>query len=438
MFRDALVPLLTVVLGLATLQDARGQDEDTPIVSPTGYFEGSAQFAADYYKNLKHLSMQVKSKSDYWFVVSRNGELHGEGEAKYDFSFGVDWGMATSMGISIMNVMGLKLDPKVSIELDPKTASHKFYLTGSIKKGEPPTMTLNISLIPPNDPTTAKRTDGKKAEPPKLALNLVGTLTGSLTGRAKYEIKNEATGSERASADADVGGMASVSTIMQTIKVDPNPPLGTDQLSLEVKKRSPYGPYYVEFKYDGEGTDANTGVVVNAVAVQKMDFERERWLAELVGRLGPPGGRGGVGPPGEPGGVGPPGGRGGKDPPREPGETGLRGDSGPFILAGEVTVAVGSKTTVRFNAPFQVLQSSCPQGKGPQCWKATDNYAVVLTLGEGAPKGLTFTWGHKTSEGFTVLVAEANNRKEGEPRVFPSVQPVRVTIDWVATQITRP
>ena len=104
----------------------------------------------------------------------------------------------------------------------------------------------------------------------------------------------------------------------------------------------------------------------------------------------------------------------------------------------KVTVAVGSKTTVRFNAPFQVLQSSCPQGKGPQCWKATDNYAVVLTLGEGAPKGLTFTWGHKTSEGFTVLVAEANNRKEGEPRVFPSVQPVRVTIDWVATQITRP
>src|SRR5689334_17778691 len=58
--------------------------------------------------------------------------IQGQGTATYDFSFAVDWGMHAKLGLSIMNVMGAKIDPKVSLTLDSTTKVQPFRLAGDV------------------------------------------------------------------------------------------------------------------------------------------------------------------------------------------------------------------------------------------------------------------------------------------------------------------
>src|SRR5436309_80627 len=113
------VALLSVVLGLAAGRPVAA--DPPPVISPTGYYEGSVTYACNYFKDRAYTSMILTSKADFWFSLEKTGpgagHIQGEGVATFDFSFSIDWTMNAKMGISIMNVMGAKLDPKVSLTL---------------------------------------------------------------------------------------------------------------------------------------------------------------------------------------------------------------------------------------------------------------------------------------------------------------------------------
>lgn len=250
-----------VLLAMTLMAMAPGSAQAEPVVSTTGYYEGHVRYSTEYFKDRPLMTMNLRSRADFWFVVSPDRALQGEGLAFYDFDFGIDWGMAATMGISIMNALNVKLEPNVSLTLDSSTAVHKFYLSGQVAPGSPPTMDMRVSWTPVDKPD---------AQPPELHINLVGTLTASAGTTV---------------AQSGTGGTLEVGTVLQTIKWTPIFPFGTDKVEVYLRKRSRYGPYAVESEFDGPGTKESVGVSVSWQVVQKIDFSRAQLLAELSERL---------------------------------------------------------------------------------------------------------------------------------------------------------
>lgn len=328
-----LVPA-ALLAAVVLVEPASAQAPARPRTSPAGYYEGSIIYGAQYMKDRKYMSMRLSSESDFWFVLERTGpgtgRIQGQGRAEFDFAFGVDWKMSTKVGISVMNVMGAKIDPKLTITLDPKTASQKFYLSGDVAFEETDegikVRDVLFSWTPPGS---------EGAEVPQLHLNLVGSISvdGTLTAAGSSEDNPDTTDDiEPGAAEGEVGvGYTGPGTVIQTIKVDPQSPFGQQQITLVLKKRGPYGPYADEFDYDGAGADASTGVTVHWAAVQKIDYAWARAVTEGPGGAGPqgePGPPGARGPQGDQGDPGEPGPQGEQGPPGEKGDQGDRGEKG--------------------------------------------------------------------------------------------------------------
>ena len=376
-----------VVLAMASMALGTGVALAEPVVSTAGYYEGHVRYGTEYYKDRPLMSMNLKSKADFWFVVLPSGDFQGEGLAFYDFDFAIDWGMAATMGISLMNALNVKIEPNVSLTLDSSTAVHKFYLSGQVAPGSPPTMDMRVSWTPVDKPD---------AQPPELHINLVGTLTAS----AGVPV-----------AQSGTGGTLEVGTVLQTIKWTPIPPFGTDKVEVDLRKRSRYGPYAVEFEFDGPGTAEGVGVSVSWQVVQKIDFSRAQLLAELserldelMGGLASDRGRepGAKGDKGDPGPAGP------RGPTGEKGDSGDSSAYGPELnwRAGTVSTEVGRSTSI-------VFETALPD----------ENYIVSLTPESLKPSRWIVGYANKTPSGFDILVAPS---KLDEP------QSATVQVDWLA------
>jgi hypothetical protein len=365
-----------------------------PLVSRAGYYEGTAHWGCEYFKDRPAMSMRMESAGDFWFIVNEHGEVRGEGIAKYDFKFGIDWGMNVKLGVSVMKVMGASIDPQVTLELDPTTAVQRYTLSGQMVDDQ---VELNVHW----------------AEGTKVNLNLVGTVTGTISG------KGTAGSSSKVGASGDVGGKFTAGTVIQTITVDdPIPPFGTTKRTIGIKKLSIYGPYMAYL--DGKEDTEQNSIKVGGMLVQKIDFARAKAISELAERFPEKGEKGDRGEKGEQGNKGDSGQKGdrgdtgsdGKD--GADGKDGEKGDPGAGaalkIRAGQVNVLPDRSVRVSFSRPLD-----------------DDRYAVALTPGLGTPAGMTALWSDKTPRGFTIVV------KPG-----PTVKSLRraITIDWVATAVT--
>ena len=368
-----------VALAMASMALGPGVALAEPVVSTAGYYEGHVRYGSEYFKDRPLMSMNLKSKADFWFVVLPNGDVQGEGLAFYDFDFGIDWGMAATMGISVMNALDVKLNPQVSLTLDSSTAVHKFYLSGHVAPGSPPTMDMRVSWKPVDKPD---------AQPPELHINLVGTLTGSVGVTVKK---------------SGTGGKLEVSTVLHTIKWTPIPPFGTDKVEVDLRKRSLYGPYAMEFEFNGPGTAKSVEVSVSWQVVQKIDFSRAQLLAELASDRGrESGAKGAKGDKGDPGPAGP------RGPTGEKADSGDSSAYGPELnwRAGMVSTEVGRSTSI-------VFETALPD----------ENYIVSLTPESLKPSRWIVGYANKTPSGFDILVAPS---KVDEP------QPATVQVDWLA------
>ena len=288
-----LVPLATVATRPTRAVAAPARPAARPpLVSPTGYYEGSVLFNAQYMKDRAYMGMGLGAKADYWFTVTESApgqvRVSGSGVAFYNFGFAVDWGLSAKAGISLVNVLGAKLDPKVSLTLDPSTAVQKFALSGEgalVREGDVVKIKDVALTWVPRAPATqpaAPPAAGAPA-PNKIRLNLVGSVTADVSGSGEGEgsvTRRNVTVSGEGSTSA--GGSRTFGTVIQTIEIDPLSPFGSDKFTFVLNKRSPYGPYADEFDYDGAGGDATTGVTVHAVTVQKIDFLLAKRLAGLL------------------------------------------------------------------------------------------------------------------------------------------------------------
>lgn len=253
---------------LAVLCAGAVSAEELPSVS--GYYEGTVRYSAEYFRDRQYTSMALGCESDFWFVVDEEGNLTGAGDAFYDFSFSVAWDMATSVGISVMNVLGASVDPQVTLTLDPSTVHQRYYLTGNVQSppepGAPGELLLRFSWTAP---------DATAAQAPALKLNLVGTVGGTVGLSAGGD----------ANAAGSVGVSGDLGSVRETITWTPVPPFGQDEARVTLGLRSDWGPFSADFHYDGLGTSAATGVVVDWIAVQKIDFAAQREIARLRARV---------------------------------------------------------------------------------------------------------------------------------------------------------
>ena len=245
--------------------------------SPEGYYEGSAIYSCNYLKGIGYASMILKDKADFWLTLTRSGPnaftVNGQGTAFFDFSYAIDWTMSVKAGVSMMNVLGAKIDPKVTLTLDPKTAVQKFYLSGEVttadaKDGGVKLQDLAISWTPPGD---------DKAQKPKLKLLLVGSVSMDASGGAAMDqgFGKGPDGKDlgKGKGEGSIGsGKFKAGSVSQTIEFDPPPPFGSDKFTLVLKKRSPYGPFADEYDTTAPGQGASIEVSVHWIAVQKIDF----------------------------------------------------------------------------------------------------------------------------------------------------------------------
>lgn len=245
--------------------------------SPEGYYEGSAIYSCNYLKGVGYASMLLKDKADFWLTLTRIGpntyNVKGQGTAIFDFSYAIDWTLSVKAGISMMNVLGAKIDPKVSLSLDPKTSVQKFYLTGEVvaedaKDGGVKLKDIAISWTPPG---------GDKAQKPKLKLLLVGSVSADVSGsgNTSQDFGKGPNGKPLAKTTEDGsigGGKFKAGTVAQTIEFDPPPPFGSDKFTLLLKKRSPFGPLADEYDIIAPGQSPSVEVTVHWVTVQKIDF----------------------------------------------------------------------------------------------------------------------------------------------------------------------
>ena len=352
---------------------------EEPLLSRAGYYEGSAHWGCDYFKGVPVMSMRMESAGDFWFVVDEAGTIRGEGVARYDFSFGIDWGMNVKLGVSVMNVLGVKLDPKVSLELDPTTAVHRYTLSGEMDGDK-----ARLKLL--------------WADGTHVNLNLVAIATGTMTAGP--------------SAVGTVGGTATTGGVIDTVTLDePIPPFGSNELTVPLRKLSDYGPYManLDVKEDTE----ETSIQVSGSFVQKIDFARARAISKLAVRLperSENGGRGESGDKGDTGSRGPDGtdGRDGRNGSRgADGKDGRNGTSSPptEIRSGSLVTSAKDSGRVQFSKPLP-----------------TSRYAVSLTHVGTLETDVSMSVSKKTADGFTVT-----------PQLRASSSPDgRITLDWVA------
>ena len=388
-------------------------DEFAP--SPEGYYEGSVVYSCNYLKGIGYASMILKDKADFWLTLTRSGHgtyiVNGQGTAIFDFSYAIDWTMGVKAGVSMMNVLGAKIDPKVTLSLDPKTSVQKFYLTGEVaaedaKDGGRKLKDVTISWTPPND---------DKAQKPKLKLQLIGSVSMDVSGGASMDKDfGKGPGGKplgKANAEGAIGGgKFSPGTVAQTIEFDPPSPFGSEKFTVVLKKRSRYGPFADEYDITAPGQSASVEVTVHWNAVQKIDFGWFKNPAQLAATdsTGPPAknGRNGIdgqsGPGGQPGSSGANGREGQKGDPGQKGQGG--GIVQPNWRSGSVTVKAGQDTSVTFSSPMN-----------------TADY--VVTLAPAQNPGLWIgNYSRKTPQGF-MLRAEPANQADAVSGT---------TIDWMA------
>jgi hypothetical protein len=246
--------------------------------SPEGYYEGSAIYSCNYLKGIGYASMILKDKADFWLTLTRSGPntftVSGQGTAIFDFSYAIDWTMSVKAGVSMMNVLGAKIDPKVTLSLDSKTSVQKFYLSGEVslqdaKDGGVKLQDIALSWTPPGD---------DKAQKPKLKLLLVGSVSMDVSGSAHMDKDAPVKGPDgkpigKGNGEGTIGGgKFKAGSVSQTIEFDPPPPFGSDKFTLVLKKRSPYGPFADEYDTTAPGQGASIEVSVHWIAVQKIDF----------------------------------------------------------------------------------------------------------------------------------------------------------------------
>lgn len=350
---------------------------DTLLVSRAGYYEGSAHWGADYFTDRPAMSMRMESEGDFWFIVNDHGAIRGEGVAIYDFAFGIDWGMQVSMGISVMNVMGVSIDPSVTLELDPASAVHQYELTGQVVDDR-----LELQVNWP--------------EGTKVNLNLVGTLTG----------KGTVSGAGSVGSKGSVGASVEAGTVLHTIEWDPITPFGTKaKRVLRLERLSPYGPFAA--RLDSRNETGQVSAKSGGMLVQKIDFARARAVSTLVERFSET--------PADQETSGPIGGE--ADGSRDAASDEPIGDADADkpggdleIRSGQVRLAMGESAIVRFREPF-----------------SSDDYAVSLAPGKVAFEHGAVLWSQKTSDGFTITI---------EPRVRGDGSSAIVTVDWMAASIT--
>ena len=380
--------------------------------SAEGYYEGSVIYSCNYLKGVGYASMVLKDKADFWMTLTRNGPgsyaVNGQGTAIFDFSYAIDWTMGVKAGVSMLNVLGAKIDPKVTISLDPKTSVQKFYLTGEVspqdaKDGGVKLQDVALSWTPPGD---------DKAQKPKLKLLLVGSVSMDVSGSGNIE-KDLPKGPNgkpigKMTGEGSIGGgKLTPGTVTQTIEFDPPPPFGSDKFTLVLKKRSPYGPLADEYDITAPGQGASIEVTVHWAAVQKIDFGWFKNPAQLAAN-GPPGANGGNGADGQSGPAGQSGsnGKNGRD--GQKGDAGAKGDDNrsaqPNWRSGSVTVKAGQDTPVTFSSPM-----------------STADY--VVTLAPTRNPGLWIgNYSQKTPQGF-MLRAEPANQADASSAT--------TTIDWM-------
>ncbi len=140
-----------------------------------------------------------------------------------------------------MNVMGVSIDPSVTLELDPASAVHQYELTGQVVDDR-----LELQVNWP--------------EGTKVNLNLVGTLTG----------KGTVSGAGPAGSKGSVGASVEAGTVLHTIEWDPITPFGTKaKRVLRLERLSPYGPFAarLDSRNETEQVSAKSG----GMLVQKID-----------------------------------------------------------------------------------------------------------------------------------------------------------------------
>lgn len=359
--------------------------------------------------------MVLKDKADFWMTLTRSGHgtyiVNGQGTAIFDFSYAIDWTMSVKAGVSMLNVLGAKIDPKVSLSLDPKTSVQKFYLTGELspqdgKDGGVKLQDVALSWTPPGD---------DKAQKPKLKLLLVGSVSMDVSGSAHMDKDAPIKGPDgkpigKGNGEGSIGGgKFKGGTVMQTIEFDPPPPFGSDKFTLVLKKRSLYGPLADEYDVTAPGQGASIEVTVHWATVQKIDFG---WFknAEAMTTSGSAGRAGANGVDGQSGAAGTNGRDGNNGGKGDPGINGQNGRDGsgaaPNWRSGSITAKIGQETRVTFSKPLP-----------------NESYVVSLTPARGPSSSWICNYSNKRPDGFT-LRAELSNPADASTTT--------TQVDWLA------
>ena len=392
-----------------------GAESDHFTPSPEGYYEGSVVYSCNYLKGIGYASMVLKDKADFWMTLTRSGHgtyiVNGQGTAIFDFSYAIDWTMSVKAGVSMLNVLGAKIDPKVSLSLDPKTSVQKFYLTGELspqdgKDGGVKLQDVALSWTPPGD---------DKAQKPKLKLLLVGSVSMDVSGSAHMDKDVPIKGPDgkpigKGNGEGSIGGgKFKGGTVMQTIEFDPPPPFGSDKFTLVLKKRSRYGPLADEYDVTAPGQGASIEVTVHWATVQKIDFG---WFknAEAMTTSGSAGRAGANGVDGQSGAAGTNGRDGNNGGKGDPGINGQNGRDGsgaaPNWRSGSITAKIGQETRVTFSKPLP-----------------NESYVVSLTPARGPSSSWICNYSNKRPDGFT-LRAELSNPADASTTT--------TQVDWLA------
>jgi hypothetical protein len=439
------------LVGTAIVPGRTARAEPPPKISPTGYYEGSVSYSCNYFKDRKYMSMVLGAKADFWFSLEKTGpgtaHIQGQGVATYDFSFAVDWGMHAKLGLSIMNVMGAKLDPKVSLTLDSATKVQPFRLAGDVtlaQDGE--TVKVDKMLV-----AFGK---GEPGEKPMLVLNLVGSVSMDISGGGEIKGGRDV-GAQKGtdpdqrkddptpkggkpieeppdahggvpvegSGESGFGGNVKVlpGTVLKAIPFAPPSPFGMDEFSLRLKPRTRVGPYTDHFEYDGAGASPSVEVTVRWDLTQRIDYLWAKRLADVeegTGSAGAKGQKGDQGDKGDRGEKGDPGVRGEKGEAGPRGESGPKGDAAPALdvplfRAGTAHVTVGKEQRIGFSSGL------------------SGSYVVTVTPWGSAGVHVVAVVTKKTGDGFTVLLTPLPTPALPVAPPTPASDPV-VEVDWIA------
>lgn len=244
-----------LLLAAITAEHLRAQEAAAPDASTAGYYEGSVTYQAEFFTDRPLMGMYLRSNADYWFVVLPNGKIQGEGLATYQLEWALDWTVSVKQSMQLGKALGVNIDPDVAIVLDSETAAHSFTIGGTVNDSEGGSATADM--------------DFQWADDGKLQLHVIGTLGGSAA-------------TTTASGFSMGLGLAKFGRVKVTIEQAAPLPFGTSEATLPLQKRSPLGPYAMPLQYEGQGGSEGTQLAISGTAVQKIDYGRIRWLAEVA------------------------------------------------------------------------------------------------------------------------------------------------------------